>query len=850
MASTPRALRRMLGGRRRTLAGVAGLAIIAAGATAYGVTHVLIPGPQGDGTSITPTGWKVSPVGKQVEVGERPYGLALSPDGTTLLVSNNGVDTQSVMSVDAASGQVKSTITYKAPEAVFMGLAFSADGTAAYASGGPTNKIRTYRVSNGTLTEGASLMLDTLDANGEKTNPFPAGVAVSKDGKTVYAADNLMNALSVVDTATGDETRIPLSDADCVIGDWGDTSQGKACLYPNSVVVSKDGATAWVSDWGTDSISVVDLKAGKATGTIRVGNHPSAMALNPAGDRLYVSNTDADTVAVVDTAAGALDGTIPLHPYRGAPVGTSPNALQVSADGKRLYVAGAGNNDVTVIRLTKKGGTRQGYIPTGWYPTGIALDPAGKRVYVANAKGLGAGPNPQGPNPNKDPGSTPDQYLGSMIKGTLSIVDSPDGAKLREYTDMVRSNGDFAKRDSVRGDGAGQKVIPTTVGGTSPIKHVIYVVNENRTYDQVLGDLGKGNGAPSLTIFPRSVTPNHHRLAEQYVTLDNIFAAGEVSNDGWEWSTGANANMLDQQTWPTNYGGRGYFYTGEGGSPAAAPGYSASSSYIWQALDQKGISYRNYGFWATDVPPVKVYNAPTLDAHTNHDYAGFNMAIPDQSRFAVWLKDFKQAEASGSLPTMTFLKFPRDHTDGTTPGAETPSAMVADSDYALGRLVDTVSHSRFWKDTAIFVIEDDAQDGPDHVDAHRVLAHVVSPYTRTGKVDSTFYSSVSMLRTMELIVGVSPLTQFDAAATPMFASFTDTPDATPYTAAKPDQPLEQKNPENAPMAAASASWNFRVEDQAPRDQLNKAIWESVKGASSRMPAPVNGLGLATESDDR
>ena len=844
----PGGLRAILSGRRGTVAVVAGALAVAAGATAYGLATTEHAGPQGDGTSITPTGWKVTPVGEQVEVGERPYGLTLSPDGKTLLVSNNGVDLQSVMTVDTGSGEVTSTIDYKAPEAVFLGLAFSPDGKRAFASGGPTNKIRTYDVSAGALTERDPLVLGTLDDDGETTNPFPAGIAVSADGATVYAADNLANALSVLDVATGDETRVPLSDATCEIGPFGDGSNGTACLFPNSVVLSKDGGTAWVSNWGTNSISVVDLKAGKAKGTITVGSHPSAMALNPRRDELFVANTDSDSVAVIDTTTGTVSGTIPLHPYKGAPVGTSPNALQVSADGTRLYVAGAGNNDVTVIALKGSKRTRLGYIPTGWYPTGIALDPAGKKVFVANAKGLGAGPNPEGPDPNKDPESAPDQYIGSQIKGTLSIVDTPSPAKLREYTQTVRDNGDFAGRATVRGEAGTQKAIPTEVGGTSPIKHVIYVVNENRTYDQVLGDLGRGNGDPSITLFPRSVTPNHHALAETFVTLDNLYAAGEVSNDGWEWSTAAAANDFNQKTWPTLYGGRGFFYSGEGGTLAAAPGFDPSNSYIWDALDAKGISYRNYGFWATDTPPVKVYNEPKLDSNTNHDFAGFNMAIPDQKRFEVWRKDFAVAEASGTLPAMTFIKFPRDHTNGTTPGSETPRAMVADSDYALGRLVDTVSHSAFWKDTAIFVIEDDAQDGPDHVDAHRVLAQVISPYTKRGSVDSTFYSSVSMLRTMELILGVNPLTQFDAAATPMFASFTDTPDTAPYSARKPEQSLDEKNTESSPMAFASASWDFSVEDQAPRDELNAAIWKSVKGADSTMPAPVNGLGIAEDDE--
>ena len=854
-SDAPGALR-AAGRRLRTPRGAAvaagGLLAVAAGATALGLAVSEHAGPQGDGTAITPTGWKVAPVGKQVQVGERPYGVAMSPDGKTLLVSNNGVNKQSLMAVDPASGAVTQTIDYPAPEAVFIGVAFSPDGKMAYASGGNTDEVHTYAVKDGKLSEGDPLALETESQTGETSHPFPAGLTVSPDGKRVYVADTLANALSIVDTASGDETRVPLSDRECSRNAFGsDPSGGKNCLFPYTVALSRDGAKAYVSNWGQDTVSVVDTASAKPLRTITVGTHPSALVPSPTRDELYVANTEGDSIAVVNTRKDTVARTIKLDPYKGAPVGTQPNALAVAPDGKRLYVADAGNNDVTVIRLGKASDSRLGHIPTGWYPSGVALDPSGDHVFVANGKGLGAGPNPNGPIPDEPDKFDPEGYIGSMIKGTLSIVETPKtSAKLAELTSKVRANNDTAGGASVRGAAASaQNVVPTELGQSSPIKHVIYIVNENRTYDQVLGDLGKGNGDPSLTLFPKAVTPNHHALASTFVTLDNIYAAGEVSDDGWEWSTGANANTLDVKTQPTNYGGRGFFYVGEGGTLGASPGKDPEHAYIWDGLDKAGIGYRNYGFWATDKAPVEVYNEPTLDKYTDHSYIGFNMAVSDQSRYQEWLKEFKAYEASGDLPTVEFLKFPRDHTAGTTAGAETPKAMVADSDYALGQLVDTVSHSKFWKDTAIFVIEDDAQDGPDHVDAHRVLAQVISPYTRTGKVDSTFYSSVSMLRTMELILGLSPMTQFDAAATPMFASFTDKADTAPFTAIKPQQPLDEKNPETAPMARQSATWNFKKEDQAPWQELNTAIWKSVRGADSDMPEPVNGLGLKEEEDE-
>jgi YVTN family beta-propeller protein len=576
------------------------------------------------------------------------------------------------------------------------------------------------------------------------------------------------------------------------------------------------------------------------------------LAICTDGSELYVANTDSDSVSVINTAAGAATRTIDLRPSPDAPNGTSPNALAVSPDGGTLYVADAGGNDVAVVRLAHGSGQGDhqdqsgdhagdgadrvaGRIPTGWYPTGVAVDPSGRTLYVANAKGLGAGPNPQGPRPGSGTRPPIDQYIGSMIKGTMSTIAVPDDAQLADYTRQVQANSTSV--GAPEPDGGSPVPSADASRRPSPIKHVIYVVNENRTYDQVLGDLGHGNGDPSLTLFGRAVTPNHHRLAEQFTTLDNLYAGGEVSDDGWEWSTAATASTLTQKTMPTLYGGRGFFYAGEGGTQAAAPGPAANDSYIWNRLDQAGLDYRNYGFWATGTPPVQVINAPTLAAHTDPEYAGFNMDISDQDRFQAWLKEFRGYERSGRLPSVEFMKFPRDHTSGTRPGSPTPRAMVADSDLAVGKLVDTVSHSRFWKDTAIFVIEDDAQDGPDHVDAHRTIGHVISPYTQLGgQVDSTFYSSVSMLKTMELILGLRPLTRFDATANPMRASFTSRPGFAPYDAQQPQVSLTEPNTPTAPLAGASSRMSFSREDRAPQAVLNEAIWQSVKGRHSRMPA--------------
>ena len=832
LARPPSFLRRRRWSRRprRGAAVVAAAALVVASVTAaFGARAIFEhAGPQGDGTAITSYGWHVTPAGRQTTLGERPYGMALSPDGRWLVVSNDGVAVQSVMVVDASTGQVRDTISYPAPEAVFLGVGFSPDGSRVYVSGGANDKVRVYDPGGGRLHELAPLK---MASSGSSTPSFAGGLAVAPDGRSVWVTGNLSNSVSILDTGSGTERRIALSSRTCPVDSQGfDPSNGRDCLFPYTVAFSKDGRTAYVSNWGQDSVSVIDAASGEVRGSVKVGTHPSALTLNAAGNELYVAVTDGDAVAVVNPATNRLVRTFSVSPYPGARVGAQPNAFAVSPDGGTLYAANAGNNDLDVIRIADHGRPDRvlGHIPTGWYPSAVAVAPNGRQLFVANARGLGAGPNPEGPVPGKDPESSPDQYIGSMIKGTLSSIPTPDARTLDQYTRQVVDNNGFAEAGGVRLVGDRQHVVPERVGQRSPIKHVIYVVNENRTYDQVLGDLGRGNGDPSITLFGRDVAPNHHELAEQFTTLDNLYTNGEVSMDGWEWSTGASANSLTTKGQPTNYGGRGYFYTGEGGTVGAAPGVNPADSYIWDRLSRARLSFRNYGFWATGTAPTQVFNEPNLDANTDHQFPGFNMAISDQTRFAERQREFRGYQRRGDLPAVEFVKFPRDHTCGTSPSCPTPKAMMADSDWALGQLVDTVSHSRFWKDTAIFVIEDDAQDGPDHVDAHRTVGHVISPYTQTSKVDSVFYSSVSMLRTMELILGLQPLTQYDAAANPMFNSFGDRPSTRPYDAIKPAQPLDQPNPADAPLASQSAQMDFSREDQAPEQVLNQAIWKSVK----------------------
>jgi phospholipase C len=436
-----------------------------------------------------------------------------------------------------------------------------------------------------------------------------------------------------------------------------------------------------------------------------------------------------------------------------------------------------------------------------------------------------------------------------MIVGTLSQIAVPDATQLATYTEQVVANNGMNVGSKIRTAGTPPShVIPLRPGDPTPIKHVIYVIKENRTFDQVFGSLGKGNGDPSLNLFGDESAPNQRALEKQFVTLDNFYSDAEVSADGWNWATGAEANSYVQHNWPADYNDRNRPYDFEGGNLATSPGTDPTDAFIWNKLSDNGISYRNYGFrvFGGQVASTE----PRLAENTDLNFAGYNLSKPDSipdliqtgvnqpTRIAEWLKEFNQYEATGTLPTVEFVRLPNDHTATDTPGAPTPRAYMADNDYALGQLVDAVSHSADWGSTAIFVIEDDAQEGPDHVDAHRTIAQVISPYTQTGQVDSTFYSQVSVLRTIEQIVGIAPMTQFDAAATPLLNSFTDTPNTTPYTAIVPTQDVHEKNPVTAQhlspfssldQIANEVDWNEALE--------NQGIWKSIYGWNSTMPEP-------------
>jgi YVTN family beta-propeller protein len=809
----------------RGLVAGAGVVVVAAG-TAAAHTGAPHAGPGPDGTAFIPIGYRVTPAGDQSRLGDLPLTVKPFPDGKAALVVNAGQGVQSLQVVGASDGQVMQTIPYRSPEALFVGAAFSPDGRRAYVSAGGNNKIRTFDVAGDRLTETAPIPLPTTNPAGATVNLYPAELALTPDGGRLVAADAVADAATVVDLVTNASQTVAVGHA------------------PYGVAVGADGRSAYIANQGGDTVSVLDLTgaAPVVRATVTVGTHPNRVLLDGARHRLYVVDGDSDQISVLDTATDTVTRTIELAPYAGAQVGSNPDALALSGDGETLYVANSGNNDVTVVRT--RDGRIRGLIPTGWYPSSMSI--VDGRLLVSSAKGLGAGPNdgPGYPNPYHT-FTAPDQYVGSMMVGTLSRIGLPlREDQLAHWTKQVNQNDGFDRHDDGR-DGPAS-VIPRSPHERSPIQHVIYVVKENRTFDQEFGSLGKGNGDPSLNLFGDESAPNARELARQFSTIDNFYANAEISAQGWNWVVAGNSNGYSEQTWPANYSGRNHGYPSESNDPAIAP-QRPDNAYIWQRLAHDNVSFRNYGFYVNRNPAGQyVAGDPVLDAQTDHAFPGYNLACPDSTqranacgtvRIDEWKKEFAGYVAGNDLPTVEFLRLPNDHTAGTFPGAPTPRAYVADNDWALGQLVDTVSHSKYWRSTAIFVTEDDAQNGPDHVDAHRTLALAISPYTRTGRVDPTFYSTDSMLRTIELLTGLRPLTQFDAYATPMLGSFTNRPNFAPYAAIRPSQPLDEVNGPNAPLAAQSKAQDLTREDRIDEQVFNQAIWKSVKGADSVMPAP-------------
>jgi len=755
-----------------------------------------------------PTGVCLDAAGRSFDVGNMPLALALSPEGDRLVVSMSGWREQGLQVVERDTGRVVQRL---AQPGAFLGLVFSPDGKTLYASGGDEDAIFRYEWREGQATPAGSIMLARKEPNKPGTR-FPAGLALSPDGKKLYVAENVADTLVVVDVATGKiEQRLPTDP------------------YPYAVAVAPGGKT-FVSACGGNTVSVFAADGGtlKESRKIEVGRHPSALLLNSNGSRLFVTCATTNSVAVVDAKGETLiESLADAPPSKNQ--GSTPDALALSSDGTKLFVAEADNNAVAVFNLSERdsgaqnarGATRlSGRIPVEWYPTALLL--SRDTLFVLNGKGKGTRANAhfRQPGGKFEPDSS--DYTLGQLNGTVTAL--PADLKPAE---LARLTIRVARANNWERASGGASKYP-------PFRHVIYVIKENRTYDQVMSDMSQGDGDASLEFFPRAVSPNHHALAERFGLFDRFFTNAEVSAKGHVWSTAAYVTDYGEKTIPSSYGNR---RDGDNRGDVDGP----AGGYIWDAVIKKGLTLRNYGEFAGQLPdndktaaPRYGSPLPVLDHNTSPDYPSFDMRIPDQKRADVWLKDFEEFVQKGNLPALEILHLPRDHTAGARPGWSTPKACFADNDLALGRMVEAVSRSPYWKDTVFFILEDDAQDGPDHVDSHRSVLLVVSAYNRGGTLHR-FVNTTDVFATMEEILGLAPLSKFDYFGRPLRELFGDKPDMRPFVALKPEQSLDEVNPQQGANAQASMLLDLDEPDAADEDAFNRVLWQSIKGEGRPYP---------------
>ena len=784
------------------------------------------PGAQADGSVLLPNGWRLRPHGRQIPLdSDLPVRMAWHPGGRFLAIQHAGFGEHEVAILDAAS----ETIVAKLPlTRSWSGMAFSPDGSRLYVSGGVDDVLRVFDFDAAT---GAGKLAANWPVDRQPGLNLPAGFCVRADGR-IFLALQRANRVVRLDADGRRDLDVALpSDA-----------------FPFECAVRE--GVVYVSLWGRGEVWALDAETGEKLHVIATGPHPSELLLSPDGARLFVSNANDNTVSVIDTASAAVTETICSALYPAAPPGSTPNSLALSPDGETLLVANADNNDLAVFDVEEAGRSRsRGFVPVGLYPTSVRFSPDGRRVCVADGKGSsGSRANHGGPQPTQATANL-GEYVGAMFKGALSVFEMPGDEELRELTARALRCAPLDATARVRGDARrpADSPIPARPGDPSPIRHCVYVIKENRTYDQVLGDDPRGDGDAGLCIFPAAVTPNHHALAAEFVLLDNFYVNAEVSADGHEWSMAAYATDFVERTWPSTYGGKGSVpvengrpkslgYPSEGSFALARP----KNGYLWDMAAAAGISYRSYGEFVVngatpDLPCIP--KLPVLAGHFDPKFRTYDLDYPDVKRAERFLEELADFEQSGDLPRLIVLRLPNDHTSGTRAGKLTPRAFVADNDLALGRVINGLSRSRFWSGMAVFVVEDDAQNGPDHVDAHRSVCLLAGPWVKRGAVVSTMYSTASVIRTMELILGLPPMSQFDAAAMPMYGCFTGVPDTTPYATRAATWPLDERNGATAWGAQRSEEFDLSREDAADDLALNEVIWRSVRGATSSMPTP-------------
>ncbi len=862
-------------------------------------------GPKSPGRMVVPVNQIVTPIGMHITLPNmRPQALALSPDEKLLAVSGK---THELVILDPVSGEVRQRVVLPAeaqeeqrPQTVspmildpdekgqlsYAGLIFAPDGRRIYMSN-VDGSIKVFSVDpDGTVEPSHTIPLPPSGAP-RRGEEIPAGLALSADGRRLYVCANLSNRLLEIDTDGGGVLRtfdvgvapfgVVLAGGKAYVSNWGGRRPKPGDLTGpagQGTEVRVDPARHIASE---GSVSVLDLAAGTTKAEILVQLHASALALSPDGRYIVCANAASDNLSVIDTATDLVVETIWAKESPADLFGASPNALVFSPNGKTLYAANGTQNAVAAIKFDpkKRRSSLKGLIPVGWFPGALAFDASRKTICVANIKGHAVQPTPY--KPTGAPGFNSHQYHGSV-----SIVREPRQKELWEMTDVVYAN--FHREriaQALRQPRRNQppRPVPERIGEPSVFKHVVYVIKENRTYDQILGDVGIGNGDTSLCIFGEKVTPNQHKMVREFALLDNTYCSGILSADGHQWSTTAfGTDYLEKSFagWPRSYP------DGMGPDEIDALAY-APSGFIWDNALKHGVSLWNFGeftmhdcgwkdparkgdpewkdYWDEYLNgrgEVKIGSVPAIETvrpFSPTDTLGWNMAVPDVWRARYIVNQIAAWDKEGRMPQLILICLPDDHTSGTSEGSPKPEACVADNDLAFGRIVEAFSHSSFWKETVIFGIEDDPQNGWDHVSGYRTTAYCVSPYTKRGAVVSTQYNTTSLLRTIEQILGLPPMNQFDATATPMFDCFAGTPDLTPFDAVPTNIPLDTMNPPKDKIADAllrrhaiqSARLNFKRIDACPEDALNRILWHAVKG--SAVPYPAWAVILVPDDDE-
>ena len=777
------------------------------------------------GRTSLPNGWKLTPVGKLLPLGDLPLNMAVSPDRKLLAVTNNGQSDQSIHLINPESMQLLDSVVIAKG---WLGLTFSKDGKNLFASGGNDNWVMRFQVKNNKIVP-----YDTLVIGKKWPEKISiAGIAVDAKQELLYTVTKENNSLYVFDIkAKKIKSRIPLG------------GEGYACL------LSGDEKTLYISCWGCDRIILFDTEKQIVKGYIPVGDNPNDICITRDGKYLFVSNANDNSVSVISTEKNRVIEVLNSALYPNSPSGSTANSVALCEDEKSLYIANADNNCLAVFDISEPGESKsKGFIPTGWYPTCVRI--IKDHIYVANGKGLTSKPNPLGPSPmNKkeavarhaDIQNRKAQYIAGLFRGTLQSVKVPDENQLGIYSKAVYNNVPYSKEKEMVSNGEKGNPVPSRVGDVSPIKYVFYVIKENRTYDQVLGDVPTGNGDTSLVLFGEKITPNLHNLVNQFVLLDNFYVDGEVSADGHNWTMGAYATDYLEKNWPVSYGGRGGSYPGEGEREIA----NNKNGFLWDYCKKFGVSYRSYGEFISD---AKTANIPVLNDHFCKDFTGWDLSFRDTARFREWKRDFEALLAKGNVPKLNTLRFGNDHTEGLRLGRPTPKAFAADNDLAVGLFVEYLSNSPIWNESVIIILEDDAQNGPDHVDAHRSTTYVAGGFVKQGYVDHTMYSTSSALRTIELILGLPPMTQYDASAEPMWRCFNATATHPPFKAVPNLVDLNLKNKAENDLSRLSEKFDFSKEDRIPDALFNEVLWSAIKGTETPCPAPVRAAFFNAEKE--